>query len=82
MRGAWADLPMPCTVSGTAMLWPTVRRGFRDAPGFWNTICTGRAPRGGSTTPSIRIVPLVGAASPMIIRAMVDLPDPLSPASP
>ena len=69
------------------MDWPTVRRGFNDEPGFWKTIWTrrpcAREPAAPDTlSPSILISPAVGVSSPMIIRAMVDLPDPLSPARP
>jgi hypothetical protein len=83
MRALTALRESPRASSGTAMLWPTERRGLSEEPGFWNTICTARD-RGSlaMSRPSNKITPSLGVVSPRIIRAIVDLPEPLSPARP
>ena len=69
--------------SGSAMIAPTRLRGFSDAYGSWNTICssrrTGRSLRRDSremSRPSNVIEPSVRSYSRAMHRASVDLPQP------
>ncbi len=61
------------------MVW----KGFREANGSWNTICTwSRYARPGTlrpSGPSAVIEPELGFSRRAIIRATVDLPEPDSP---
>ena len=68
---------------------PTVRRGFSEANGSWNTICTRSLmcrtalPRAPVTSrPSSVIRPDAVGTSWTMARASVDLPDPDSPTMP
>ncbi len=68
---------------------PTVRVGFKDASGFWNTIWISlRVARGrdlverGRDLPCSVIEPPVAGVRPMMARATVVLPLPLSPTTP
>ncbi len=71
------------------MIVPTERRGLSDAYGSWKIICTSRRSglmrRSGQllmSLPSYTIEPDVGASSRVSSRAVVDLPQPLSPTRP
>ena len=75
--------------SGLEMIAPTRLRGFSEAYGSWNTICssrrTGRSLRRDSremSWPSNTMEPLVSGYSRAMHRASVDLPQPDSPTSP
>ena len=74
--------------SGSPSVCSTVLRGFSDANGFWNTICTRwrnsaifalSAPA--TSSPSISRRPDVGASIIVSWRASVDLPQPDSPTT-
>ncbi len=78
------------TRSGSARMLPTRQRGLSDAYGDWNTICRrwrmrrlSASDRPGScrSWPSISTRPRVGVNRPTVMRAIVDLPEPLSPTS-
>ena len=71
------------------MIVPTVRRGFSDEYGSWKIICISRrsglislALRSAISRPSKRTEPDVGCSSRSSSRAVVDLPQPLSPTIP
>ena len=75
--------------NGSAMIVPTVLRGFSDEYGSWKIICISRrrsfsrAPLAVAiSSPSNLIEPLVGSISRRISRAVVDLPQPDSPTIP
>ena len=75
--------------NGSAMIDPTVLRGFSDEYGSWKIICISRrsafsrSPRTCEmSSPWNSIVPLVGSSSRMITRAVVLLPQPDSPTRP
>ena len=71
------------------MIVPTVRRGFSDEYGSWKIICISRRSglislrfRSAISRPSKRTEPDVGSSRRISSRAVVDLPQPLSPTSP
>ena len=77
------------TRSTSASAEPTVRRGFRDAYGSWNTTWmrrrsrrSCRGPSAVSSSPSRSTRPLSGRSSRLTQRASVDFPEPLSPTIP
>jgi len=71
--------------SGSASVVAMVLRGFSDAKGFWNTICTSRRSALVSavavSTPRIFSEPLVGVSISVSWRASVLLPQPDSPTT-
>ncbi|CAM4138094.1 hypothetical protein ROMU108268_17700 [Roseomonas mucosa] len=80
---------MPWTRSASPSVSPTVRRGFREVCGSWNTICARRwkrrrvAPRRAArSSPPKLTCPPSGESSPTSRRARVDLPQPDSPTMP
>src|SRR5581483_9282558 len=87
-------LGAPCRSSDRTNRSPTRNTGLNEATGLWKIIAilrprTSRSSRGESSSrslPSNRIAPRTVAptvgASPRIASAVIDFPDPLSPASP
>ena len=80
---------MSWTASGSPTIPPTVIRGFRLAYGSWKIICIRRRilrsvspSRRVMSSPSKVIEPAVGLYRRMIVRPVVDLPQPDSPTSP
>src|SRR5215217_7765640 len=76
-------------MNGSEMIVPTVRRGLSDEYGSWKIICISRrsglisfVPRSAISRPSKRTEPDVGRSSRISSRAVVDLPQPLSPTIP
>ena len=45
-------VPIPCTISGSPTMSPTVMRGSSDEYGSWKTICISRRIRRSSSRPS------------------------------
>src|SRR5690349_21003999 len=75
--------------NGSAMIEPTVLRGFSDEYGSWKIICISRRRsfrarvlRWAISSPLNLIEPEVGAMSRNSSRAVVDLPQPDSPTRP
>ena len=75
--------------NGSLMIEPIVRRGFSEEYGSWKIICISR--RSGLISlgesweiscPSKRMEPDVGSSRRSTSRAVVDLPQPLSPTMP
>jgi hypothetical protein len=88
-RRAPASRCTPWISNGSDRIEPTVRRGFSDEYGSWKTIATSRRSRLSSppravvmSWPAKAIEPDVGSSSRAISRAVVLLPQPLSPTSP
>ncbi len=84
-----APAARPCTSNGTSSVWRMRLRGFSEANGSWNTICTSRVSRRRSASssvarsrPSTSSRPDVGGYSPTIARPSVVLPQPDSPTTP
>src|SRR5690348_3165209 len=84
-----ASVWSPWILNGSPMIEPIVLRGFSDAYGSWKIICISR--RSGlsllcgsmaMSSPSKRMVPLVGSSSRISSRAVVLFPQPLSPTMP
>ena len=82
-------VPMPWMESGWAIACPTLMRGLREELGSWNTICARE--RRCSISPGAKLVmslprystrPEVGSMRRRSSLPVVDLPEPLSPASP
>ena len=78
-----------CTTSGSAMIAPTVLRGFSDEYGSWKIICMSRRSRFSGapfaavmSAPSNATLPLVGSSRRSMRRAVVLLPQPVSPTMP
>jgi hypothetical protein len=72
--------------SGSHNISPIFWRGLSEPYGFWNTICTLRRMSGVSASaamstlrPSISSSPDVAGSISVMMRASVDLPQPLSP---
>ena len=80
---------MPCARIGSAIVAPIRARGSSDVVGSWNTICTSRRyerkprleARPATSRPSRRIAPEATGTRRRRARAIVVLPDPLSPTS-
>jgi membrane-bound lytic murein transglycosylase D len=81
---------MPCAIGPCATSSPARRRGFSDANGSWNTICTRRV-AAAQLAPRHRrqiniadpmMCPPSGSISRTMQRASVDLPEPDSPTMP
>ena len=91
---AASALLMPCSRSAPSTTWPTLKTGLKAMAGLWKiaAICRPRRARRSrwdravSSVPSSRMLPLTVAptvcASPRMASVVMDLPDPLSPASP
>ena len=82
-------LPMLWMTIGSTSVWPMVKRGFRLAYGFWNTIWMRRRMPWRSRSlslsrflPSKMTSPPVGSCRRSSVRPIVVLPEPDSPTTP